>query len=278
MEDRSLYYECLQLETSPKKWDTKLGVTNKHDILSVYCYADVCIFAKTAALFNYIFILDKSIVLQCPCVINLTYSEFKFQPLIHLWPVYLIPWVKKPSGVGCSHGVESVSYNTEINILLLVLATPMGTQSMKKKLLSIFTERDKGKYKTVPLNVNNDNIACVICFLGEYALQLFQLNLRFNYFNQLLILNNVNIFCLFVSGVLVPLIETSPLPVKGCKFWPVLGTQCHLAVVVFYRATLTVSRGISLINGVYNVHHQGPVTSATITERVALELSLPVCH
>ena len=51
----------------------ELGVTNKHDILSVYCWhiiffdlfffhnADVCRFEKTTALFNYIFIQDKSI-------------------------------------------------------------------------------------------------------------------------------------------------------------------------------------------------------------------------
>ena len=31
-----LYYECLQLESSPKKWDTKLGGTHKQDVLSVY--------------------------------------------------------------------------------------------------------------------------------------------------------------------------------------------------------------------------------------------------
>ena len=32
-----LYYDCLQLGTSPKKWDhKKLGVTHKHDVLSVY--------------------------------------------------------------------------------------------------------------------------------------------------------------------------------------------------------------------------------------------------
>ena len=73
MEDRSIiYYECLQLETSPKKWDTKLSVTHKNDVLSVYCWhviyfdlffhnADVWIFAKTTALFNYIFVQDKSI-------------------------------------------------------------------------------------------------------------------------------------------------------------------------------------------------------------------------
>ena len=27
-------------------------------------------------------------------------------------------------------------------------------------------------------------------------------------------------------------LETSPLPVKGCKFWPMLGTHCHWAVGV----------------------------------------------
>ena len=32
-----LYYECLQLGTSPKKRDIKLGVTHKQDVLSVYC-------------------------------------------------------------------------------------------------------------------------------------------------------------------------------------------------------------------------------------------------
>ena len=48
-------------------------VTQKQVVLSVYCWhvlffdiffhnADVCIFSKTTALFNYIFIQDKSIV------------------------------------------------------------------------------------------------------------------------------------------------------------------------------------------------------------------------
>ena len=37
MEDAQFYYECLQVVTSPKQWDTKLGVTHKHDVLSVYC-------------------------------------------------------------------------------------------------------------------------------------------------------------------------------------------------------------------------------------------------
>ena len=73
MDDHQLYYECLQLGTSSKKWDTKLGVTHKHDAFSVYCWhfiffdlffhdADVCIFAKTTALFSYIFIQEKLIV------------------------------------------------------------------------------------------------------------------------------------------------------------------------------------------------------------------------
>ena len=59
------YNECLQLGTSPKQWDTKLGVTHTHDVLSVNCWqvvffdffshnAYVFIFAKTNALFNYI--------------------------------------------------------------------------------------------------------------------------------------------------------------------------------------------------------------------------------
>ena len=31
-------YECLQVGTSQKQWDTKLSVTHKHDVLSVYCW------------------------------------------------------------------------------------------------------------------------------------------------------------------------------------------------------------------------------------------------
>ena len=33
MEDRSI----LQVETSPKQCNSKLGVTHKHDVRSVYC-------------------------------------------------------------------------------------------------------------------------------------------------------------------------------------------------------------------------------------------------
>ena len=35
----------------------------------------------------------------------------------------------------------------------------------------------------------------------------------------------------------------SPLPVKGCKFWPMLGCHGHWAVRVLYRATPTVTQG-----------------------------------
>ena len=48
-------------------------------------------------------------------------------------------------------------------------------------------------------------------------------------------------------------LETSQLPMKGCKFWPMLGTYDHRAVRI-----LSVLRwhGAS----VYNGHLQGPVT------------------
>ena len=41
-------------------------------------------------------------------------------------------------------------------------------------------------------------------------------------------------------------IETSPLPVKVCKFWPILGTYAHWTVRVLKRATPTVTRSIRL--------------------------------
>ena len=40
--------------------------------------------------------------------------------------------------------------------------------------------------------------------------------------------------------------ETSPLPVKGCKFGPMLGTHGHWAVKVLYRATPTAARAYGL--------------------------------
>ena len=60
-------------------------------------------------------------------------------------------------------------------------------------------------------------------------------------------------FCLFVClfEVCRPTREffthmetTSPLPVKGCKFFPMLGTHSHWAMRVLQRAAPTVTRGI----------------------------------
>ena len=51
-----------------------------------------------------------------------------------------------------------------------------------------------------------------------------------------LLIENVLFVCLY--GVYRPTHEcfthmvTSPLPVKGCKFWPILGTHCHWTVKV----------------------------------------------
>ena len=56
--------------------------------------------------------------------------------------------------------------------------------------------------------------------------------------------------------------ETSPLPVKGCKFWTMLDTHDHCAVRVLKRATST--------------HLRGSVTLTPNAERLAVELSLPV--
>ena len=58
---------------------------------------------------------------------------------------------------------------------------------------------------------------------------------------------------LFVCLFFVPLenffthLETSPLPMKSCKFWPMLGTLGHWAVRVLWRATHIVTRGICLL-------------------------------
>ena len=56
--------------------------------------------------------------------------------------------------------------------------------------------------------------------------------------------------CLFVLGLsshsIFTHMETSPLPVKGSEFWPMLGTHGHWAVRVLWRATPTVTRGIRL--------------------------------
>ena len=56
--------------------------------------------------------------------------------------------------------------------------------------------------------------------------------------------------CWFVLGLsslsIFTHMEMSPLPVKGCEFWPMLGTHGHWAVRVLWRATPTVTRDIRL--------------------------------
>ena len=42
--------------------------------------------------------------------------------------------------------------------------------------------------------------------------------------------------------------ETSPMLVKGCKFWPMLGTSGHWAVRVLKRATPTVAFSTMIIS------------------------------
>ena len=86
--------------------------------------------------------------------------------------------------------------------------------------------------------------------------------------------------CLFVClfGVFRPTrefftqLEMSPLPVKGCKFWPMLGTHGHWAVRGLYSVSHLLWHGAS----VYNGHLRGPVTVTPNAERLAVELSLPV--
>ena len=66
--------------------------------------------------------------------------------------------------------------------------------------------------------------------------------------------------------------ETSPLPVKGCLFWPMLGTHRHWTVKVILPATPTVTRDIRLLWSLC----WGPVTLTPIAKRLAVELSLHV--
>ena len=66
--------------------------------------------------------------------------------------------------------------------------------------------------------------------------------------------------------------DTSPLPVKGCRFWPMLDTHGHWAV--FIKVPPLLWHGASIYNG----HLWGPVTLTPIALRLAVELSLPVFY
>ena len=62
--------------------------------------------------------------------------------------------------------------------------------------------------------------------------------------------------------------ETSPLPMKGWKFLPMLGTHGHW----FFSVQHLLWHGASVCNG----HLRGLVTLTPIAELLAVELSLPV--
>ena len=61
--------------------------------------------------------------------------------------------------------------------------------------------------------------------------------------------------------------ETSPVPLKGCKCWPMLGTHGHI---------LSVPHLQWHERSVYNGHLRWPSTFPSIAERLAVALSLPI--
>ena len=65
--------------------------------------------------------------------------------------------------------------------------------------------------------------------------------------------------------------ETSPLPVKGCTFWPMLGAY-GLGQWGFFSVPVQLWHGAS----VYNGHLRVSVTLIPIAERLAVALSRPV--
>ena len=115
-------------------------------------------------------------------------------------------------------------------------------------------------------------LSTCICWASQVLLLKF---LEYHVFNtQLRYTKMYNIgwfVCLF--GVYCPTrefltqMETSPLPAKGCKFWPMLGTYGHWAVRVHL-----LQHGPT----VYNGHLRGTVSLTPNAERLALGLLLPV--
>ena len=85
-------------------------------------------------------------------------------------------------------------------------------------------------------------------------------------------LSRFTVFFLCPSREFFTHLETSPLPVKGCKFWPMLG----MLIVIVQWGFFTVPHLLWQRSNIYNGHLRGPVTPTTITERLAMELSLPV--
>ena len=80
------------------------------------------------------------------------------------------------------------------------------------------------------------------------------------------------LFCLFVSSFcptreFFTHLETSPLPVKGCKFLPYARYLWPLSMRVLFSMPHLLWHGAS----VYNGHLRGPVTLTPIAERLAVE-------
>ena len=69
------------------------------------------------------------------------------------------------------------------------------------------------------------------------------------------------------------IMKTSPLPVNGCKFWPISALK-----VIEQWGLFSVPHLLWQGASVYtcNGHLWGPITSTPIAERLAVELSLPV--
>ena len=85
-------------------------------------------------------------------------------------------------------------------------------------------------------------------------------------------------FCVFDCGLrptreFFTHMETLPLLVKGCKFWPMLATHSHWAV-----RYISVQHLLWYVLSVYNGHLRGPMTLSPLTERLAVELSLPILN
>ena len=66
--------------------------------------------------------------------------------------------------------------------------------------------------------------------------------------------------------------ETSPLPMKGCKFWPMLDPPL---MAIEQWGFLSVPHLLRHGASFYNGHLRGPVTLTPIAERLAVKLSLP---
>ena len=88
-------------------------------------------------------------------------------------------------------------------------------------------------------------------------------------YNLVRLITMISLFVI-LFGVLRPTLEffnpmeTTPLPMNGCKFWPILGCLGHWAVRGFH----VLWHGTS----VYNGYLLGPVTLAPIADRLAVEL------